>query len=567
MLTGKVFLAQSGRVPLPAARYALPSTVVPLVFERTRELDWRRALRLATASVAGVFTLLFAFWNGHTPFDIHAGVVAQVIELGIPALATATAVYAVLRPWPAFVLILALTPVFDAAQISRFEGPFQILLQTVFLAALGAGVLLRDRPAQAGVAARADAAAHPADAANSLVRRAFANPYRLGFLATAAFLALATLSTLFSSNVAVSSLVLIHGIYEPIGMAAVFMALVRTRRQLWTTLIALALSAALGSLLNVLQSVPAMGSLHVLQAQRLLFSRLTYFNVGLFGEIVAMAAPLLIAAIARRRQLGLGRRLVALLIAATVVSIVGLFLTFSKSAYLAAAGGVLIFLFLLVNTWRSRAAIVGVTLAISAFIVPWPAVALRVVPPLESLYRSAMIQMVGASRYYSWDPAYLPGRGSLLERLYATEAAIQMGIDHPILGVGLDLFGREYVEYYQTPQSHFAADSAHTFWPEIAAELGIPALIAVVLIYLSAFLLLFRLYRAPPDAHARLLAVTLLGSLVAWVMVASAFAGDMYRSWRHMSSDFVMMAILVAAAFVLYRIVRSEAQARAARAA
>jgi hypothetical protein len=78
------------------------------------------------------------------------------------------------------------------------------------------------------------------------------------------------------------------------------------------------------------------------------------------------------------------------------------------------------------------------------------------------------------------------------------------------------------------------------------------------LIFFSALLALWRLYMSPPDAVTRLLAITLLGSLAAWLAVATAFAGDMYRPWRNMSSDFVMMALLTAAAFALVRATRSS---------
>jgi O-antigen ligase len=178
---------------------------------------------------------------------------------------------------------------------------------------------------------------------------------------------------------------------------------------------------------------------------------------------------------------------------------------------------------------------------------------LQASPTLENAYSAVMIRMVGASRYYSWNPAMLSGRGSLVERLLATEAAVHMAADHPILGIGLDQFKTDYVGGYKTSQAHLALDSAHTFWPEVAAELGIPALLVVVLIFASAMLALWRVYRAPPDRLTRLLALTLLASLVAWLLVATAFAGDMYRPWRNMSSDFVMMAMLVAAAFALSR--------------
>ena len=143
-----------------------------------------------------------------------------------------------------------------------------------------------------------------------------------------------------------------HGILEPLAMGVILLILATGRRRLALVLVALGLSVALGGAINMIQSIPAFGTLASLQTNRLLFSRLTFFNVGLFGEMLAMAAPLLLGAIAARRQLGLGRLAVAVLTIALVVSAAALFLTFSKSAYLATAGGIVTFFLLLTTTWR-----------------------------------------------------------------------------------------------------------------------------------------------------------------------------------------------------------------------
>ncbi len=62
-------------------------------------------------------------------------------------------------------------------------------------------------------------------------------------------------------------------------------------------LLVLALSVAIGGALDMVQTLATVRSLSVLQDQRLLFSRITFFNVGLFGEMLAMAVPLLLAAL------------------------------------------------------------------------------------------------------------------------------------------------------------------------------------------------------------------------------------------------------------------------------
>jgi O-antigen ligase len=541
-------------------------------------------LRAGVAGAAFVATLAVASLNEHAPLDIQPGQLGQSLAAAMPLVAAFVAAYAILRPWPAFLVVLLLTPFWDLAQVSWLVGPvsglgmIQVIMQTVFVLALALGIALRrsiavgsdaslasdsavaevssEPSAGSGADAVASGALPPAVArphAVARVRSAVFSGHRIGWVATAALLVLASLSTWRSPDLESSMTVLMHGIFEPVAMGVLLIVLARSRRRILLVLVALGLSVALGGALNMIQSIPAFGTLAALQTNRLLFSRLTYFNVGLFGEMLAMAAPLILGAIAARRQLGLGRTALALLTVALIVSCAALFLTFSKSAYLATAGGAVTFLLLLATTWRRRVSVVLVSLALSAFVVPWPALLLQVSPTLETAYRTTMVKLVGASRYYSWDPAKLSGRGSVVERLLATEAAVHMAADHPILGIGLDQFKTEYVGGYKTSQAHLSLDSAHTFWPEVAAELGIPALGLVVLIFAAAMLVLWRIYRAPPDQATRLLALTLLASLVAWLLVATAFAGDMYRPWRNMSSDFVMMAVLVAAAFALSR--------------
>jgi hypothetical protein len=510
-----------------------------------------RGRALARAVVAGaVFlaTLAIVAFNEHAPYNIQAGLAARALAGTVPLVAAAVAGYVVLRPWPAYLAVLLLTPYWDMAQVSLHAGPVQVIGQTLFLAAVGFGCLLRDDVTPASIAAWA----------RMLGRRGGdLTPIRVAGVALVALLLLATVSTAFSPAVGTSATVLFHGILEPVGMGLLLFALRPTRRTLVLVAIALGISVGLGGLLNMIQTLPAVGSLSALQADRLLFSRLTYFNVGLFGEMLAVAMPLLLAAVIERKRLTLGRATVALLLVALAICLASLFLTFSKSAWLATAAGSAVLLLLLVQSWRQRAAIVVVGGLLSTTVIPWPAFVLQVAPPLDSAYRSVMVSLIGESRFDSWNPSTLSGRGSLLERFYATRAAVQMAIDHPLLGIGLDQFKTQYMGRYKPPEAHLDLDSAHTFWPEIAAELGLPALAMVVLVFAAALLSLWRVYRAPPDELTRILAATLLAALAAWLVVATTFDIDLYRDWRNMSSDVVMMAVITAAAFALYRHVRA----------
>ena len=516
-----------------------------------------RGLNLVRALAAGVaFLAVFgitAIWQ-HAPYDIQAGPVARVVAGVEPILMASVAAAAILRPWPGYVAVLFLTPVFDVPQVSWTVGPVQVISQTIFAVVLLVAVAL-EWVARVGGFRRAVASLAPASWPRPWLRL-HRSPDHMAAVSFVALMAVAGLSTLFSPDRGTSATILLHGILEPAAMALILLSLRPTRRQLTIVLIAVSISVAVGGFLNMAQTIPAMRSLSVIQTNRLLFSRITYFNVGLFGEMLAMAMPLLIVALLARRRLGLGRLAVALVVAAILVCLVSLFLTFSKSAYLATFGACLVLILLVVQTWRRRAAIVLATCLASTVVIPWPALILQVSPPLEQAYRSAMVTLMGESRYDSWNPSTLAGQGSLLERWYATRAGIEMAIDHPLLGIGLDQFRGLYLGHYRTPQDQNAPDWAHSMYPEAAAELGIPALVLELILYLAAFWAMWRVYRAPPDGLARLLAAGLLAAMVSWQVVGLAFAGDMYRPWRNMASDYVMMMVLVAASFALYRMTR-----------
>jgi O-antigen ligase len=527
--------------------------------------------RVVVAAAAGLVVLAVTAFSQHAPYDIQAGLPARVVAGMVPFVAAAVAVCAVLRPWPAFVAVMLLTPVFDVAQVSVNVGPIQVISQTLFAIVLTLGVWLR-APAGQAPAGRAPAGRAPAPVASAPARVAPApatrpawlsdlRPDRVAGAAMIALLTFAITSTALSPDRVTSATILLHGILEPAAMGLLLLALRPTRRQLAAVLVVMCISVGLGGLLAMVQTIPAMGTLSAMQTNRLLFSRIDYFNVGLFGEMLAMALPLLLTLLIARRRLRLGRGVLLLLAAALLVCIASLFLTFSKSAYVAAFGACLVLVLLVVHSWRRRVAIVLATCLLSAVAIPWPAFFLQVSPPLEQAYRGAMVSLMGESRYDSWDPSTSSGTGSLLERWYATRAALQMAVDHPVFGIGLDQFKTQYLGHYRPPQAQLDLDWAHSMLPEVAAELGLPALFLELLLYAAAMLALWRVYRSPPDQLARLMAAALLASMVAWQLVGTAFAGDMYRPWRNMASDYVMMMVLVASAFALYRLTRDRAAA------
>ena len=542
------------------ARYALPYRALP----RARRLrrDWPLAIVLAAVAFDATFSI--AATHAHTPAGVTETAAIRDMVAAVPFLAAVLAALAILRPWPAFLAILLLTPLWDAAQISWYTDDFQVIMQTVFVVALGVGCLVsrgRRRTAERGAVARESGSDH--SARPGLLRRlapSLTAPGVVG-LAVVAFLALALASTYVSPNVIQSRLVLAHGIVEPVAMGLILLALRPNRTDLALVAIALGVSAAIGSLFNILQTVPVATSLSMLQAHRTSFSLLTYGNVGLLGQLLAMAVPLLIGVLLAGRSLRLNASTLFLLVVALAACFAGLFLTFSKSAWLATSIATTLLVVLAARSWRSRAAIGLAAGLLSTVVVPWPALVLQVTPTLDAAYRTAMVRIIGESRFDSWNPATVAGQGSVMFRVRAVEAGLHMAVDHPLLGVGLNQYRRYYAAGYAIAPIDTRIDHAHSIWPELAAEIGFPAMALVALIYAAALLALWHVYRNPPDSATRLLAATFMAAIVSWIVVATAFGSDIYRSVRNMSSELVMMAVVVAAAFALARYSR-DAMAR-----
>jgi O-antigen ligase len=538
------------------ARYDLPHPALARAGRLRR--DWPLALVLA--AIAFGVTFAIAASNIHTPAKVTETATVRAIVFGVPYLAAALAALAIFRPWPAYLGILLLTPVWDAAQVSWYTNDFQVIMQTVFVVALGVGCLVSrgrrrtaERDAEARVSVSDD---EPAPGLLGKLSRSVTVPGVAG-LALIGFVALALLSTYYSPNLVESRLVLAHGLIEPIAMGLILLALRPNRMDLALVAIALGVSAAIGCMINIIQTVPAATSLAMLQAHRLDFSVLTYGNVGLLGELLAMAVPILIGVLLARRSLRLPATTSVLLLLAMAACLAGLFLTFSKSAWLATSIATTLLVLLAARSWRSRAAIVLAAGLLSTVVVPWPALVLQSSPSLVSAYRSVMVRIVGESRFDSWNPATVAGEGSVMFRVRAAQAGLHMAVDHPLLGVGLNQYHRYYMAGYAVPPKDKRIDHAHSLWPELAAELGFPAMGLFALICAAALLALWRVYRNPPDRATRLLAATFIAAVTSSVIVTTAFGTDIYRSSRNMSSELVMMAVVMAGAFALARTSRA----------
>ncbi len=113
-----------------------------------------------------------------------------------------------------------------------------------------------------------------------------------------------------------------------------------------------------------------------------------------------------------------------------------------------------------------------------------------------------MVRIVGESRYDSGIRRLCRAGARSWSAGMRREAAVEMAVDHPMLGIGLDQFQTQYVGHYKPPEAKLNLDSAHSMWAELAAELGFPVLVLVLLVYAAALLALARLPRAAGRLHA-----------------------------------------------------------------
>jgi O-antigen ligase len=518
-----------------------------------------------------VTALVLTSLNEHPVLRVHPSPTADFVRSLVPLAVAVVVVLSVYRPWPALVAVLALTPVWNSAQFQIQVGPVQIILQTVFVAALLAGCCLEWRQSKRSnrSAANGDPLAQPLPVTVSVPAQAVGHrrhyeAIRFAEAAAILLLVLAVASTLASPNIGNSVNGLIHGIAEPIAFGAILVWLKPSPRGIVLVAGALAVALALGSLIDVLQAIKAYGSLTQIVNHRLLFTEVTYDNVGLFGVIIATVLPLLAAILLLRRDLGIPRWGVVPLVVAGALSLTGLFFSISKSAWLATAFGLTLLLLLLMHSWWKRLATTLAVVALSAVFIPWPAFLLQVAPPADNAYRSVVIAMVGESRFDSWNPTTLSGHGSMAERYYAIEGGLDMAVANPVLGVGLNEFHTYYMTLgYRPAGARDDLDHAHSVFPEVAAELGFPALVMLLAMFAAALWAMWRTYRTALDNVTRTLAAMLIASIVAWAIAATAYGADIYRAFRDQASDIVALAVVVAMTIALARWIRASGHSAA----
>jgi O-antigen ligase len=226
-------------------------------------------------------------------------------------------------------------------------------------------------------------------------------------------------------------------------------------------------------------------------------------NLAAYLDLVVIAALGLWPTAGRRTRLGLG--------AVIVVSLPALALTFSRGGYLglAAALGVL-----LVSGYRARArrwmGAVGLTVAAGLLAVAFAL-------PTARAIAERVVDRVAAT--------VDTGEGSIRFHLDLWRVGSEIALDHPLLGTGPETFPlvfRPYLDQVLPPDraeilGRFRLESPHNEFIGIAAEMGLPALVAYVVFLVACATACIRRARAASGA-SRTIALVVLATLATHVV-------------------------------------------------
>ena len=482
-------------------------------------------LRWVAGGALAVVAITLVLAGAYRPVEAPAafGVAAAVVAAG---LAGAMVVLGATRPWAGVLLLATALPIVNVARAQAIVGPFQVLPVTVVVAALAVGAALPRW---------------------SAIRRDAQPGWTWLALGIAGVLAIA--ATLVTPLRASAANITLHGVLEPMVLFAVAVALRPTTRQLAHGLVAIGAGVVIATLVNFAWLLLVVGP-RDLYEQRMLFARLTYFNVGTFATLLVLAIPAVASTLFGTPWRGGRRQSTVLGWLSLGVIVVALFFTYTKSAWLSAALAASLMVLLLVRRWRHRIPLLVTIAVLLAVVVPYPLTLLRVVAPgVAAAYERLLVDMQGEGRVESWDPDTYNGSGSIGIRLEAIGAAAEITGSSPLLGVGPGGFQGEF-ERIRPDASVPELQSAHNLLPNLAAEYGLPF---ALLVAIGLVLVVWRALKIgrSADPLERVTGTAIGLALIGFVAMATLFGNDLYRAYRTMNGDVMTAALLAGLAWAL----------------
>jgi len=322
------------------------------------------------------------------------------------------------------------------------------------------------------------------------------------------------------------------------------------RRWEWL-LFGLTLAAVANALVGIYEFFGGSGALHLLVGDRFFRAFGTFGQPNPFGGFMGLIAPLTLMA-----TLGYGKRvrkqrkllkvehnsartsfLLALFYGlSSIVVLIAIIMSWSRGAWIGLAGALLIVALALPrHTWRGVILFGGIFGVIA---VLWFA---------GILPRSVVDRLNSSTQeFFAFQDVrgidITPENYAVVERLAHWQAAINMAMAYPWLGVGLGNYEIVYPDYrlmnWEEPLGH-----AHNYYLNILAETGIIGLLAYGKVWVIIMALSWR-SRQHPDALGRFVVIGLLGS---WTYLAiHSFFDNLYVNnlFLHAGLMFGILAIL-----------------------
>lgn len=475
-------------------------------------------LALGAAAATATFALVAAD-RGDVASDATGLLLALAVVVG-----AAVAGLSLLEPWPGLVAWLVAMPLLNAARLGLTVGGVLVTHTTVLLACLAIGTWISTKG--------------PGRLAPRLPRSAI--------VVAGAISILALMSGLGAPDRSLGATIGLHGLVEPAILAVVAIVLLDRPWRVAALGLAMAASVTIATGYNLERLAKIASDLATAQSDRAGFARFTYYNVGIYGDMLVMSLPLAIGALVYARA-RLAIRPVRLgLLGMIVLLTLGLYLTFTKGPWLAGLIAVSALLVAYARSWRPRLAILVGAAVVLALIVPYPLYLIRALTPSVADQALTVVSTIqGGDRADSWDPETAEGEVSITERFLATRAAVAMAIDHPLLGLGPGGFAGAYATRYHPAAATRALQSPHDLIADLAAEFGLPLTAIIVVVLAGAAIGGLRVVRRGPPG-ARTLALAFGAGLGAFIVVGFTFGIDLYRPWRVMNSDVLFAALLCA---------------------
>lgn len=207
-------------------------------------------------------------------------------------------------------------------------------------------------------------------------------------------------------------------------------------------------------------------------------------------------------------------------------------------------------LFIALFLGQSRLAILGMVVALAILIFALiPANKWRVLA-LISLVIFSVVEIVLFIGVFSPDEA-LEARdeASFTSRVYIWQSAIEMIVDYPLTGVGMNKYRLTPVRerYPVRGYENRILPHAHNEWLQIGADLGIPGILLLAGWHLGMLYMSVRIWQRG-DAYERAIGISLLAGLIAH----GAFGmGDAVTLWDRFSFVFWLLIGLTAAQYVV----------------